>query len=155
MVESAYLLSFEDYKAPSYSTLNLKNVLSTTNVYRAKYNNDKLKFYLGDVRVIKLMIKKGYKIEDEKVLLLGITFKENCPNIRNSRVIDVIQELKEFGCDVDASDYWADAEEVKHEYRLKLSSNVNYDEYKDLKLNNKNQVIFDIKSILDSTDGRL
>ena len=70
--------------------------------------------------VVKLMIKKGHKIADSKVLILGITFKENCPDIRNSRVIDVIQELESFGCNVDVYDPWADAEEVKNEYNVEL-----------------------------------
>ncbi len=67
-------------------------------------------------QVIKLMIKKGKKIEGSRVLVLGITFKENCPDIRNSRVIDVIRELEDFGCRVDVSDYFADPDEVKREY---------------------------------------
>ena len=119
-------------------------------------------------QVIKLMIKKGLKIEGAKVLVLGITFKENCPDIRNSRVIDVIHELKDFGCDVDISDPWADKMEVKEEYNLDLIDNLNIDNYdaivlavahdkfKNLKLEpNNNQVIFDIKSILDESDGSL
>jgi len=128
--------------------------------------NDNMGIYVAN-QVIKLMIKKGHKIEGAKVLLLGITFKENCPDIRNSRVIDVIQELKEFGCNVSISDYWADAEEVEHEYGLDLNNDVNYadyeavvlavahDKYKTLKLDNDNQIVFDIKSILDNADGRL
>jgi UDP-N-acetyl-D-galactosamine dehydrogenase len=118
-------------------------------------------------QVIKLMIKKGHKIEGSKVLVLGITFKENCPDIRNSRVIDVIEELKEFGCDITVSDYWADKDDVKHEYNLDLNNNVNYadydsivmavshDKYKALEFTNQNQVIYDIKSILKNSDGRL
>ena len=128
--------------------------------------NDNMGIYVAN-QVIKLMIKKGQKIEGAKVLVLGITFKENCPDIRNSRVIDVIHELKEFGCDVSVADYWADADEVKREYNLELSKDVNYDDYeaivlavahdkyKELKLGNGKQVIYDIKSILDSADGRL
>ena len=128
--------------------------------------NDNMGIYVAN-QVIKLMIKKGHKIEGSKVLVLGITFKENCPDIRNSRVIDVIQELKEFGCNIVVSDYWADKDEVKHEYGLELNNDVNYDDYeaivmavshdkfKTLKFENKNQVVYDIKSILDSSDGRL
>ncbi len=128
--------------------------------------NDNMGIYVAS-QVIKLMIKKGKKIEGSKVLVLGITFKENCPDIRNSRVIDVIRELQEFGCNVDVNDYWADKEEVQREYNLELKSDVNvddydavvlavaHDEYKNMKLNNENQVIFDIKSILDEADGRL
>jgi len=128
--------------------------------------NDNMGIYVAN-QVIKLMIKKGHKIEGSKVLVLGITFKENCPDIRNSRVIDVIQELKEFGCDIEVSDYWSDEAEVKQEYNLELKNNINYDDYeavvlavahdkfKEIKLNNDNQVVFDIKSILDVADGRL
>lgn len=128
--------------------------------------NDNMGIYVAN-QVIKLMIKKGHKIEGSRVLILGITFKENCPDIRNSRVIDVIHELKEFGCDVHISDYWADADEVKHEYNLTLQQEVQFDsydaivlavahdDYKTIKLENKNQVIFDIKSILQNSDGRL
>ncbi len=128
--------------------------------------NDNMGIYVAN-QVIKLMIKKGHKIEGSKVLVLGITFKENCPDIRNSRVIDVIHELKEFGCNVDVTDYWADKEEVKREYNLDLKSDVNYDDYeaivlavshenyKTVKLENKAQVVYDIKSILDDADGKL
>ena len=128
--------------------------------------NDNMGIYVAG-QVIKLMIKKGQKIEGSKVLVLGITFKENCPDIRNSRVIDVIRELQDFGCNVEVSDYWADKEEVKREYNLELKDNVNYDDYeaivlavahdefKNIKLDNDEQVVFDIKSILDDSDGRL
>ena len=134
--------------------------------------NDNMGIYVAN-QVIKLMIKKGHKIEGSKVLVLGITFKENCPDIRNSRVIDVIEELQEFGCNIDIYDPWADSNEVKHEYGLELIDNgelkiENYDalvlavaheEFKKLnsQLSNINSklVKFDIKSILDETDGRL
>jgi len=128
--------------------------------------NDNMGIYVAN-QVIKLMIKKGLKIEGSKVLVLGITFKENCPDIRNSRVIDVIHELQEFGCHVDISDYWADADEVKNEYNLTLQQEaeldsydaivlaVAHDDYKTIKLGNQNQVVFDIKSILQNSDGRL
>jgi len=137
--------------------------------------NDNMGIYVAN-QVIKLMIKKGHKIEGSKVLILGITFKENCPDIRNSRVIDVIEELKEFGCNIDIHDPWADQEEVKKEYNLNLIQNsklnienynavvlaVAHDEFKtlNLKFNIQNstlpkQVVYDIKSILDSSDGKL
>ncbi len=121
-------------------------------------------------QVIKLMIKKGQKIEKAKVLILGVTFKENCPDIRNSRVIDVIYELKDFGCDVDIYDPWADEKDVKREYNMDLIQNpkldiknydcvilaVAHDEFKKLDLvPSDTQVVFDIKSILDKSDGRL
>ena len=128
--------------------------------------NDNMGIYVAS-QVIKLMIKKGHKIEGSKILVMGITFKENCPDIRNSRVIDVIKELQEYGCDVQVADYWADKEEVKREYNLDLVKDVNNDEYeavvlavahdkyKNMKLDNTKQVIYDIKSILDDSDGRL
>ncbi|MCR1816811.1 Vi polysaccharide biosynthesis UDP-N-acetylglucosamine C-6 dehydrogenase TviB [Aliarcobacter butzleri] len=128
--------------------------------------NDNMGIYVAN-QVIKLMIKKGHKIEGSKVLVLGITFKENCPDIRNSRVIDVIEELQEFGCNIDVYDPWADTKEVEHEYNLKLIKELNIDKYeaivlavahnefKQLKLKTDNNVVFDIKSILDETDGRL
>ena len=131
--------------------------------------NDNMGIYVAN-QVIKLMIKKGQKIEGAKVLVLGITFKENCPDIRNSRVIDVINELQEFGCDVDVYDPWADKQEVKHEYGLDLIDNeelkveeydavvlaVAHDKFKELDLKTTdNQVVYDIKSILDKSDGKL
>jgi UDP-N-acetyl-D-galactosamine dehydrogenase len=128
--------------------------------------NDNMGVYVAN-QVIKLMIKKGLKIEGAKVLVLGLTFKENCPDIRNSRVIDVIHELQEFGCSVEVSDYWADSDEVKHEYGLNLKNEVNtddydavilavaHDRYKTLNLNRADQVVYDIKSVLGDADGRL
>jgi len=130
--------------------------------------NDNMGIYVAN-QVVKLMIKKGKKIEGSKVLVLGITFKENCPDIRNSRVIDVIRELQDFGCDVAVSDYWADKEEVQREYQLDLLASDNldtnaydavvlavaHDEYRKVELNNKEQVVFDIKSVLTDSDGRL
>lgn len=71
-------------------------------------------------KLIKLMIKQGYRINDTKVAILGITFKEDCPDIRNSRVVDIIRELQDFGCCVDIFDPLADRTEVKKEYALEL-----------------------------------
>ena len=129
--------------------------------------NDNMGIYVAN-QVIKLMIKKGQRIEGSKVLILGITFKENCPDIRNSRVIDVIRELQDFGCNVQVSDYWADKEEVKREYNLDLVENANtndydavilavaHDEYKSLDIQtSETKVVFDIKSVLSKSDKRL
>ena len=71
-------------------------------------------------KLIQLMIKKGHKIDNAKVLILGITFKENCPDIRNSKVFDIVSELQEFGCNVDIYDPWANKKEVMHEYHLPI-----------------------------------
>ncbi len=136
--------------------------------------NDNMGIFVAN-KVIKLMIQKGHTIKGSRVLVLGITFKENCPDIRNSRVIDVIRELQDFGVNVDVYDPWADREEVKREYNLDLILNsqlsilnydaivlaVAHDKFKNLNLKPKspnlkpNTVIYDIKGILDSADGRL
>jgi UDP-N-acetyl-D-galactosamine dehydrogenase len=121
------------------------------------------------------MIQKGHTIRGSKVLVLGITFKENCPDIRNSRVIDVIRELQDFKVDVDVYDPWADSEEVKHEYGLELTQNFDISDYDGIVLavahkefrgfeepiqkakQNSNLVVYDIKSFFDENivDGRL
>jgi UDP-N-acetyl-D-galactosamine dehydrogenase len=131
--------------------------------------NDNMGMYVAN-QVLKLMIQKEHKIAGAKVLVLGITFKENCPDIRNSRVIDVIRELQEFGTDVVVYDPWADQEEVKREYGLELLSSpkgeydavvlaVSHNKFDDLniealKTGNKT-VIYDIKSKLKESDGKL
>ncbi|WP_321777716.1 nucleotide sugar dehydrogenase [Sulfurimonas sp.] len=132
----------------------------------ARQINNGMGKYVAE-RTIKLMIQKGINIKNSKVLILGITFKENCPDIRNTRVIDIIDELKDYGCDIDISDYWADETEVMNEYKLKLHNDMDinayqavvvavaHDKYKSLKFNNEKQVVFDIKSILENSDGRL
>jgi UDP-N-acetyl-D-galactosamine dehydrogenase len=130
--------------------------------------NDNMGIYVAN-QVIKLMIKKGKKIDGANVLVLGITFKENCPDIRNSRVIDVIRELEDFGCNVDVSDYWANRDEVKKEYNIELKKDIEVDilsydavilavahnDYRDLDLKVSDQVVFDIKSVLNRADGKL
>jgi UDP-N-acetyl-D-galactosamine dehydrogenase len=118
-------------------------------------------------RVVKLMIGKGHRIKGSKVTLLGITFKENCPDIRNSRVVDVIQELEEFGCNVAVYDPWADPKEVMREYDIELLGArptledsagsdavvvaVAHDQFKELdysKFSKDGCVLFDLKSLL-------
>ncbi|MCQ6960953.1 nucleotide sugar dehydrogenase [Mucilaginibacter aquariorum] len=124
-------------------------------------------------RVLKLMIDKDHKIKGSKVLIMGITFKENCPDVRNTRVVDIYHELEQFGLNVDVYDPWADAAEVKHEYGIdilnKLQDNVIYDaivvavahdefiEFDYHKIKRNNGVIFDTKACLDRSliDGRL
>jgi UDP-N-acetyl-D-galactosamine dehydrogenase len=132
--------------------------------------NDNMGFYVAQ-QVIKLMIQKGQQIAKARVLMLGITFKENCPDIRNSRAIDVVTELTDFGCTVEVYDPWANFEEVKHEYGISLISNpsgsydavilaVSHEQFKtmDIKsLSNGHGVIYDIKGLLpkELVDGRL
>jgi len=123
--------------------------------------NNSIGPYVGS-QVVKLLMKKGKVINDSKVLVLGITFKENCPDIRNSRVIDIIQELKEFDVDVDVYDPWANPDEVQHEYDIKLKPVVSMRDYDGVVLavaHNEfktgiiddaveGTVIYDVKSIL-------
>ena len=126
--------------------------------------NDDMGRYAAD-QVIKLMIRKGVLINKARVLVLGMTFKENCPDIRNSRVIDVVDELKDFGCKVDVTDPWADSAEVKHEYGFELVKEYNLDEYDCVviavahnefkKLNLKGSLVYDIKNIYPEADARL
>ncbi len=131
--------------------------------------NDNMGIYVAN-QVIKLMIKKSHKIDNSKVLILGITFKENCPDIRNSRVIDLITQMREFGTQVDVYDPWADRDEVKREYGLALQKEidiesydaiilaVSHDKFKSIEFDlEPHQVLFDIKSFIDSdrVDGRL
>lgn len=79
--------------------------------------NDEMGKYVA-TSIIKMLIKKGSKVLDANVLQLGITFKENCPDCRNSRAVDVVRNLQEFGCRVDIFDPWADPEDIKKEYQL-------------------------------------
>lgn len=124
-------------------------------------------------KVVKLMIEKDHKIKGSRALIMGITFKENCPDVRNTRVVDIYHELIQFGLEVDIFDPWADAAEVKHEYGVnilgKLDDGVVYDaiivavshneflSYDFNKIKRNNGVIFDTKACLDRAlvDGRL
>ncbi|MGE5316566.1 MAG: Vi polysaccharide biosynthesis UDP-N-acetylglucosamine C-6 dehydrogenase TviB [Chloroflexota bacterium] len=124
--------------------------------------NDNMGFYVAN-RVIKKMIGRGHTVAGSRVLILGMTFKENCPDIRNSRVIDVINEFKEYSCEVDVFDPWANSDEVKHEYGVSLIEKlgkgydaivlaVSHNEFTDIDLRalgNGNTVIYDIKGLLN------
>lgn len=134
--------------------------------------NDKMGAFVAE-KVVKLMIQKDHKIKGSKALIMGITFKENCPDVRNTRVVDIYHELRSFGLDVDIWDPWADVIEVRKQYGLdilgELDDIVTYDaviiavahteflkfDYKKIKRNNG--VIFDTKACLDRklVDGRL
>ena len=79
--------------------------------------------------VIKLMVGKEIQVKGAKALLLGITFKENCPDIRNTRAIDVYKELKDYHVDIDLYDPWANAAEVKREYGIELKNSIDNTKY--------------------------
>lgn len=83
--------------------------------------NDGMGPYVA-AEMVKAMIKAGHTIANARVLVMGLTFKENCPDLRNTRVIDVVNELRDFGCIVDVSDCWADSAEAEHEYGISLTA---------------------------------
>ena len=126
--------------------------------------NDNMGIHIAN-RVIKLMTQNDLPVRKSKILVLGITFKENCPDIRNSRAIDVIRELQSFGADVEVYDPHADANEVKHEYDLSLTKELNkkysaivlavsHDQFKTLNwplIRNSNTIIYDVKGFLDKS----
>jgi len=137
--------------------------------------NDNMGLYVAS-RVVRLMVRKGISLPDSRILVLGITFKEDCPDVRNTRVTDVIDELKTYGATVDVMDPWADPGSVQEEYgvdvRNELPAAGQYDavilavahkEFRELgaaaikALGKPVSVLFDIKSVLpaDSVDGRL
>lgn len=125
--------------------------------------NDSMGNYVA-AEVIKLMIKKDIKVKGANILVLGITFKENCPDVRNTKAVDVVTSLKEYGANVTVFDPWADPTEVKEEYGL-ISTNeipdskfdaivltVAHNEFLKIDLNNhiiKNGVLYDVKGILE------
>ena len=137
--------------------------------------NDNMGLYVAS-RVVRLMVRKGISLPDSRILVLGITFKEDCPDVRNTRVTDVIDELKTYGATVDVMDPWADPGSVQEEYGVDVHNELpaagQYDavilavahkEFRELgaaaikALGKPVSVLFDIKSVLpaDSVDGRL
>ncbi len=136
--------------------------------------NDNMALYVAQ-QITKLMANKRIHVNGARALVLGITFKENCPDIRNSKVVDVVRELQKNGAEVDIYDPWADGTEVKHEYGLRVTRNLDsrrYDaavvavahkEFRELgadgvrKLCKKSHVLYDIKHVFPASqvDGRL
>lgn len=90
--------------------------------------NDNMGAYAAS-ELVKVMIKTGHAVARSRVLIMGFTFKENCPDVRNTHVIDVINELRDFGCTVDVTDCWADNEESEHEYGVSLLENPKAGDY--------------------------
>jgi len=123
--------------------------------------------------VIKLLIARDYKIKEAAILMLGITFKENCPDIRTTRAVDIAKELQQYGAQVEIYDPWAHPDEVMHEYNLESLTALNghkydaiiltvaHDHFKTMNirqlLKSPNGILYDVKSILppDQVDGRL
>ena len=133
--------------------------------------NDSMGAYVAD-EVVKKMVKKGIQVVGGKALVMGFTFKENCPDVRNTRVIDIIQALKDYHLDVTIYDPWANPVEVMHEYGVNSSRELpsgqfdtvilavahNEFSYETVKSACKeNSILFDVKALLDKNlvDGRL
>ncbi|RAR47248.1 nucleotide sugar dehydrogenase [Flavobacterium lacus] len=132
--------------------------------------NDSMAEYVAS-QVVKLMIKKGITVNRASLLLLGITFKENCPDVRNTKIVDVVRALTDYGIQVTIYDPWANPDEVMTEYGLLcctgLIAGITYDavlmgvahrEFLDLdctRLIRKNGIIYDVKGVLVKSDGRL
>ena len=122
-------------------------------------------------RIVKLMIKKQIPVNHSKLLMLGITFKENCPDVRNTKIVDVIQALKDYGIEVSIYDNWANPNEVLHEYNLVTTNEIPNEKYDAIvlgvahdnfltmnlsPLKKENCVVYDVKGVLQThIDGKL
>ena len=133
--------------------------------------NDGMGEYVAE-QVVKLMLKKGIQVLNSEILVLGFTFKENCPDVRNTKVIDIIKTLKEYHTNITIYDPWANPEEVKHEYGIEVINNLPNKKYDGIVLavahnvfgelnikniKNENGVVYDVKSVLysEEVDGKL
>jgi len=131
--------------------------------------NDSMGQYVAE-QVIKTMIKKDINVNGAEILMLGITFKENCPDVRNTKIVDVIRALEDFGVKVTTFDPWANPEEVHHEYKLECQNTipnkkfdaivvgVAHKEFLDLDFSvfqNKKSIIYDVKGVLKNSTFKL
>jgi UDP-N-acetyl-D-galactosamine dehydrogenase len=133
--------------------------------------NDGMGDYVAN-QVIKLMLKKGIQVLGSNILILGFTFKENCPDVRNTKVFDIVKSLREYNLNITICDPWANAAAAKREYGIDLTNKVGnqkfdaailavaHTEFTQIDIEsylNKNHIIYDVKGILpkDKVDGRL
>jgi UDP-N-acetyl-D-galactosamine dehydrogenase len=131
--------------------------------------NDSMGEYVAN-QVVKCMIKKNIAVNNAQILMLGVTFKENCPDVRNTKIVDVIAALADYGMNVTIYDPWANTKEVHHEYNLDCTNElpqtkfdaivlgVAHKEFLDLDLESlkkERSVVYDVKGILKDTDGKL
>ena len=132
--------------------------------------NDSMGEYVAS-QVVKLMIKKGVVINGANLLMLGITFKENCPDVRNTKIVDVVHALEDYGIKVSIFDPWAKPSEVEHEYQLETTNELPSETFDAIvlgvahtafttidlsKLKKEKGVLFDVKGVLnEKADGRL
>jgi len=129
--------------------------------------NDSMGQYVAS-ETVKQMLRQDLKVNGSDVLVLGFTFKENCPDVRNTKVVDVVKNLEDYGINVSIYDPWANPEEVKHEYGLETSTKtpfkkydavvlaVSHKEFEDLNIKNllsEKGIIYDVKGILAKEDG--
>ncbi|WP_168406437.1 Vi polysaccharide biosynthesis UDP-N-acetylglucosamine C-6 dehydrogenase TviB [Acinetobacter indicus] len=141
-------------------------------ILAARRLNDRMGEYVA-TQLIKEMVKQRIQVVGSKILVMGLTFKENCPDIRNTKIVDMVNALKEYDLDLDIYDPWVDTEEAKHEYGLtpitQLQNNhydavilaVAHDEFKNMSLvdfqalSKENYVLYDLKYILDAQESDL
>lgn len=132
--------------------------------------NDGMGEYVA-TEVVKLMLKKGIQVLNSKILILGFTFKENCPDVRNTKVVDIYKTLKDYGVNITVYDPWADPEVTKYEYGIDILNelprdkfdsviiSVAHDEFKNMNISTivkNNNVIYDVKWMFNGTcDGKL
>lgn len=136
--------------------------------------NDNMSLYVSS-RIVKLMLSKGINIGESRILIMGLTFKENCPDVRNSKVVDIVIELSTYGATVDVHDPWVDLEKCRREHGFELIEQpdansydavvlaVAHDQFRELgeegvkAFGKDNSIVFDIKYLLpkESVDGRL
>jgi UDP-N-acetyl-D-galactosamine dehydrogenase len=136
--------------------------------------NDNMGNYVAQ-QIALLMIQRKIPVKDSRILIMGLTFKENCPDVRNTRIVDVVKELEKYGARVDVCDPWADPDEAEHEYGLRpvkkvkdgtydaVVMGVAHDEFRKMgikkvrALGRKNHVLYDIKYVFkaDEVDARL
>lgn len=136
--------------------------------------NDSMGEYVAS-QVVKCMIKKGINVSDAEVLMLGVTFKENCPDVRNTKIVDVIRALESYSVKVTVYDPWANPAEVEHEYGVESLQNVSelnsneykfdaivlgvaHDEFREMDLEplkKENSIVYDVKGVITGAEARL
>ncbi|MBQ1932298.1 MAG: nucleotide sugar dehydrogenase, partial [Muribaculaceae bacterium] len=133
--------------------------------------NDGMGNYVA-TQTVKLMVKKGINVSHSKIAIFGFTFKENCPDVRNTKVIDIYNSLKEYGIDITVYDPWANVAVAQHEYGIEPVNTLNpehqfdavimavaHNEFKSIDINaflKEQSVVYDVKWIInDKVDGKL
>jgi UDP-N-acetyl-D-glucosamine/UDP-N-acetyl-D-galactosamine dehydrogenase len=156
---------------PYYLTYKAESVgLKPEMILAGRRLNDSMGKYVV-TQLVASMIKKRIPVKEAKVLIMGMTFKENCPDLRNTKVVDIITELSEYNIIVDVVDPWCSSEEALNEYNIQITTNykvgfydaiilaVGHDEFKQMgsskirKLGNKNHLLYDLKYVLEASES--